>query len=149
MMNRVALATVLLLAVTTTLSPSVSAQANVAQTIRYGEVVTVDQTVVKTKMTNTGATVGSTAGAVAGYALADSGDRWLGGLLGGVLGGAAGRGAESASRKKKGWSVIIKVEDGGEIAIDVPGKKKKYNPGDRVRIMTGAGGETKLQVITE
>jgi len=149
MTSRVALATVLLLGITTVLTPPVSAQANVAKTIRYGEIVSVDKAVVKTKMTNTGATVGATAGAVAGYALADSGNRWLGGLLGGVLGGAAGRGAESASRKKKGWSVIVKVDDGGEIAIDVPGKKKQYEPGDRVRIMSGPGGETKLQVITE
>ena len=145
----VTLAVLLLMAVTTTLTPPVSAQANVAQTIRYGEVVAVDEAVVKTQMSNTGATVGATAGAVAGYALADSGDRWLGGLLGGVLGGAAGRGAEKASRKKKGWTVIVKIDDGGEIAIDIPGKKKKYNPGDRVRIMTGPGSETKLQVITE
>lgn len=138
-----------LMAAATALMPPVSAQANVAQTIRYGEVIAVDEAVVKTKMSNTGATVGATAGAVAGYALADSGDRWLGGLLGGVLGGAAGRGAEKASRKKKGWTVIVKVDGGGEIAIDIPGKKKKYNPGDRVRIMSGPGGETKLQVITE
>jgi outer membrane lipoprotein SlyB len=145
----VSLAFLGLMAITTTLTPPVSAQANVAQSIRYGEVVAVDETVVTTKMTNTGATVGATAGAVAGYALADGGDRWLGGLLGGVLGGAAGKGAENASRKKKGWTVIVKVDDGGEIAVDIPGKKKQYNPGDRVRIMTGPGGETKLQVIKE
>jgi outer membrane lipoprotein SlyB len=144
-----ALTVVLLLAIATALTPPAAAQANVAKTIRYGEVVSVDQTVVKLKNTGTGATVGATAGAVAGYALADYGDRWLGGMLGGVLGGAAGRAAEGASRKKKGWSVIVKVDDGGEIAIDVPGKKKQYNPGDRVRIMSGPGGETKLQVITE
>jgi outer membrane lipoprotein SlyB len=145
----VAIAALLLMAVVTTLTSPVWAQSNVAQTIRYGEVVAVDEAVVKTKMTNTGATVGATAGAVAGYALADSGDRWLGGLLGGVLGGAAGKGAENAARKKKGWTVIVKLDDAGEIAIDIPGKKKQYNPGDRVRIMTGPGGETKLQVITE
>lgn len=145
----VAMTVVWLMVVVTSLTPPVSAQANVAQTIRYGEVITVDEAVVKTKMSNTGATVGATAGAVAGYALADSGDRWLGGMLGGVLGGAAGRGAEKASRKKKGWTVIVKVDGGGEIAIDIPGKKKQYNPGDRVRIMSGPGGETKLQVITE
>jgi outer membrane lipoprotein SlyB len=126
----VTLAVLSLLAIATTLTPPVSAQANVAKTIRYGEVVAVD-------------------GTVAGYALADSGDRWLGGLLGGVLGGAAGKGAENASRKKKGWTVIVKLDNAGELAIDIPGKKKQYNPGDRVRIMTGPGGETKLQVITE
>ena len=146
---RLTLAALTLMAVTTTLTPPVPAQANVAQTIRYGKVVAVDEAVVETKTTNTGATVGASAGAVAGYALADGGDRWLGGFLGGVLGGAAGRGVENASRKKKGWSVIVKIDDGGEIAIDIPGKKLKYNPGDRVRIMTGPGGETKLQVITE
>jgi outer membrane lipoprotein SlyB len=145
----VTLAVLSLLAITTTLTPQVSAQANVAQTIRYGEIVAVDQAVVETKMSNTGATVGSTAGAVAGYALADSGDRWLGGLLGGVLGGAAGRGAEKASRKKKGWTVIVKIDNGGEIAVDIPGKKRTYNAGERVRIMTSPGGGTKLQVITE
>ena len=145
----VALAAAVLTVIASTATTPVAAQANVAQTIRYGEVVSVDQTVVKLKSTGTGATVGATAGAVAGYALADYGDQWLGGMLGGVLGGAAGKAAEGASRKKKGWSVIVKVDDGGEIAIDVPGKKKQYEPGDRVRILTGPGGETKLQVITE
>jgi len=144
-----ALTVVLLLSIAPALTSPAAAQANVAQTIRYGEVIAVDETVVKLKPTGTGATVGATAGAVAGYALADRGDRWLGGLLGGVLGGAAGKAAEGASRKKKGWSVIVKVDDGGEIAVDIPGKKQKYHPGDRVRIMSGPGGETKLQVITE
>ena len=37
----------------------------------------------------------------------------------------------------------------GHQGVDIPGKKKQYNPGDRVRIMTGPGGETKLQVIKE
>ena len=139
-----ALAAALLLSVSL-----VVAQANVAQAIRYGEVVDVDETVVTLKATGTGSTVGATAGAVAGYALADHGDRWLGGMLGGVLGGAAGNAAEKASRKKKGWSVIVKLDDGGEIAVDIPGKKKQYSPGDRVRIMSGPGGETKLKTIKE
>ena len=143
----VALTLLALLVVGTIAAPRASAQANVAQSIRYGEVIAVDPTVVKLKSTGTGTTVGATAGAVAGYALADYGDRWLGGMLGGVLGGAAGKAAENASRKKKGWSVIIKLDDGKEIAVDVPGKKKQYEPGDRVRIMTGPGGETKLQVV--
>ena len=146
---RLTLALTVALAIVASLTPPASAQANVAKTIRYGEVVSADKTVVKVKNTGTGTTVGATAGAVAGYALADYGDRWLGGMLGGVLGGAAGNAAENASRKKKGWSVIVKVDDGGEIAVDVPGKKQQYKTGDRVRIVTGPGGETQLQVITE
>ena len=120
------------------------AQSNVAQTIRYGEIVSVERTVVVDQPTGAGTTIGATAGAVAGYALADSGDRWLGGLLGGVLGGAAGGAAEKSARKKKGWQLIIKLESGEEIGVQVPGKKQEYQVGDRVRLMTGPGGKTQV-----
>jgi outer membrane lipoprotein SlyB len=122
----------------------VRAQANVVQTIRYGTVVSVTEAVVQVQGTNTGATVGATAGAVAGYALADSSDRWLGGLLGGVLGGAAGKSIEKAAKKKKGWELIIKVDGGQEISIGIPGKKQGFHEGDRVRMTGAAGGQTKV-----
>jgi outer membrane lipoprotein SlyB len=124
-------------------------QSNVAQSIRYGTVVSVERTVVMDKPTGTGATVGATAGAVAGYALAESGNRWLGGLLGGVLGGAAGRAVERSSRKRKGWQLIVKIDEGEEIGVQIPGKKQKHHPGDRVRLMTGPGGQTQVTVIEE
>jgi outer membrane lipoprotein SlyB len=122
------------------------AQSGVSKTIRYGEVVSVTRTVVKDPGTQTGATVGATAGAVAGYALVGGRDRWLGGLIGGALGGAAGRAA--SAKKRKGWELIIKVEGGSEIAIDVPGKKQEYFPGERVRMITGgAKGKTELSKV--
>jgi len=125
------------------------AQANTVQKIRYGKILAVTQGMVKTQSDGTGAAVGATAGAVAGYALVGGRDRWLGGLLGGVLGGAAGKGIEKASRKKKGWDLIIQLDGGEEIGIGVPGKKLVYKEGDRVRLMTGAGGQTKVTVIDE
>lgn len=127
----------------------VQAQASTVQKIRYGQIIAVTQAMVKTQSDGTGAAVGATAGAVAGYALVDGRDRWLGGLLGGVLGGAAGKGIEKASRKKKGWELIVKLDNGEEIGIDVPGKKLVYKEGDRVRLMTGAGGQTKVTVVDE
>jgi outer membrane lipoprotein SlyB len=125
------------------------AQAGTMQKIRYGTVVAVSAATVKTQSDGTGAVVGSTAGAVAGYALVGGRDRWLGGLVGGVLGGAAGKGIEKAARKKKGWQLIVKLDGGEEIGIDVPGKKKLYQEGDRVRLMSGPGGQTKVTVIEE
>jgi outer membrane lipoprotein SlyB len=111
------------------------AQSGGSKTIRYGEVVSVTRTVVKDPGTQTGAKVGASAGAVAGYA-----------LVGGVLGGAAGRAA--SAKKRKGWELIIKVEGGSEIAIDVPGKKQEYFPGERVRMITGgAKGKTELSKV--
>lgn len=95
-----------------------------------------------------GAQVGATIGAVAGYALADGNDRWLGGLLGGALGGAAGRAADKGARKKKGWRLIIQLEETGEeIGVPVIGKKQKLKAGDRVRPLTGAGGATQVDVV--
>ena len=125
------------------------AQASTVHKIRYGKIIAVTKAMVKTQSDGTGATVGATAGAVAGYALVGGRDRWLGGLLGGVLGGAAGKGIEKAARKKKGWELIIQLDNGEEIGIDVPGKKLVYKEGDRVRLMTGGGGQTKVTVIDE
>ena len=125
---------------------SARAQSNVAQSIRYGEIVSMDKTIIEVRSDNTGAQVGSTVGAVAGYALASGRDRWLGALVGGVLGGASGRAADKAGRKKKGWQLIIKMEESGEeIGVPVVGKKKPdYDVGDRVRLLTG-GGKTQVQ----
>ncbi len=150
---RTASALILLALLGSTLIPlsvtPAQAQASTVQKIRYGKVIAVTQAMVKTQSDGTGATVGATAGAVAGYALVGGRDRWLGGLLGGVLGGAAGKGIEKAARKKKGWQLIIQLDGGEEIGIDVPGKKAIYKEGDRVRLMTGGGGQTKVTVIDE
>jgi outer membrane lipoprotein SlyB len=117
------------------------------QAIRYGTIVSMDPTVIEVQARRSGAQVGSTVGAVAGYALADGRDRWLGSLLGGVVGGAAGRAADKGASKKKGWQLIVKLEETGEeIGIQVVCKKKneQYGPGDRVRLMTEPGGRTKV-----
>jgi outer membrane lipoprotein SlyB len=125
-----------------------SAQEGVAQTIRYGTVVEAEQTVVEVKTGGRGGQTGATVGAVAGYALADGRDRWLGALVGGALGGAAGRAAEKSASKKKGWQLIIELEKTGEtIGIEVAGKKKSFKAGDRVRLMTGPDGRTKVKVV--
>ena len=107
-----------------------------------------EKTTVKGRPSTTGTQVGATAGAVAGYALASSGDRWLGGLLGGVLGGAAGRAADKKASKKKGWQLIVKLEGNGEeIGVQVVGKKVDYKVGDRVRLLTGPGGQTQVSRV--
>jgi len=123
-------------------------QGNVAQNVRYGEVISLRKVKYSDPSTGTGSRVGATAGAVAGYALSGR-DRWLGGLLGGVIGGAAGGAIEKAGKKKKGWELIIKIDGGEEIAVNVPGKKKQYDKGDRVRLMTGPGGKTEVVKVED
>ena len=142
-------AVLLAVVVTITSMPTspAEAQSQTMQRILYGEVVSAERITIRDAPTGRGAQAGSTIGAVAGYALADGRDRWLGALVGGVLGGAAGNSAEKAKKKKPGWELIIRLENGEEVGVQVPMNKKNralYKPGDRVRMMSGPNGQTKV-----
>jgi len=131
-------------------APSADAQSQTMQRILYGEVVSAERITIRDRPTGRGAQAGSTVGAVAGYALADGRDRWLGALVGGVLGGAAGNAAEKAKKKKPGWDLIIRLDNGEEVGIQVPMKKKNrgiFSPGSRVRLTSGPNGETRVNKI--
>ena len=130
-------------------APNAAAQSRTMQNIRYGEVVSAEQITIQDKPTGRGAQTGATVGAIAGYALADGQDRWLGAALGGLLGSAGGRAAEKANKKRPGWELIINLDNGEEIGIQIPIARKKkdresFSAGDKVRMMTGPGGETKV-----
>jgi outer membrane lipoprotein SlyB len=128
-------------------TPTADAQSQTMQRILYGEVVSAERITIRDRPTGRGAQAGSTVGAVAGYALADGRDRWLGALVGGVLGGAAGNAAEKAKKKKPGWDLIIRLDNGEEVGIQVPMNKKNrgiFSPGSRVRLTSGPNGETRV-----
>lgn len=128
-------------------SPEAEAQSQTMQKILYGEIVSAERVTIQNRPTGRGSQAGSTVGAVAGYALADGRDRWLGALVGGVLGGAAGNAAEKAKKKRPGWDLIILLDNGEEVGIQVPTKKKDrrvYTPGERVRLTSGPNGQTRV-----
>lgn len=125
-------------------------QSQVMQSIQYGTVVSVADAVVREESTGVGAVVGSTAGAVAGAAIARGSGSWLGGLMGGVLGGVAGHAIEKAAQKKKGVELIINLEKGEEVGIQIPNKQAGlYRKGDRVRLMSAPGGRTTVTVVDQ
>ena len=127
-----------------------AAQSQTMQRILYGEIISAERITIRDRPTGRGAQTGSTIGAVAGYALADGRDRWLGALVGGVLGGAAGNAAEKSKKKKPGWDLIIRLENGEEVGIQVPMNKKNrgvFTPGNRVRMTTGPNGETRVNKV--
>ena len=143
-------AAVVIVAIASLPTLSAEAQSQTMQRILYGEVVSAERITIRDAPTGRGAQAGSTVGAVAGYALADGRDRWLGALVGGVLGGAAGNAAEKAKKKKPGWELIIRLDNGEEVGVQVPMEKKNrgiYTPGDRVRMMSGPNGRTKVTKV--
>ncbi len=146
----IVLAAVVLVAAASMPAPPADAQSQTMQRILYGEVVSAERITIRDRPTGRGAQSGSTIGAVAGYALADGRDRWLGALVGGVLGGAAGNAAEKAKKKKPGWDLIIRLDNGEEVGIQVPMNKKNrgiFTPGDRVRMTSGPNGETRVNKV--
>lgn len=146
----IALAVVLEVAAISTPTPTADAQSQTMQRILYGEVVSAERITIQDRPTGQGAQAGSTVGAVAGYALADGRNRWMGALIGGVVGGAAGNAAEKAKKKKPGWDLIIRLDNGEEVGIQVPMKKRSkvvFSPGDRVRLTSGPNGETKVNRV--
>lgn len=146
----IALAAVVVVAAASAPTPPADAQSQTMQRILYGEVVSADRITIRDRPTGRGAQAGSTVGAVAGYALADGRDGWLGALIGGVVGGAAGNAAEKAKKKKPGWDLIILLDNGEEVGVQVPMKKRSklvFSPGDRVRLTSGPNGQTNVKKV--
>ena len=146
----IVLAAIVFLTVVSIPTAPADAQSQTMQRILYGEIVSAERITIRDRPTGRGAQAGSTVGAVAGYALADGRDRWLGALVGGVLGGAAGNAAEKAKKKKPGWDLIIRLENGEEVGIQVPMNKKNrgiFSPGSRVRLTSGPNGETRVNKV--
>ena len=140
---------IVLVAISVT-APTADAQSQTMQRILYGEIVSAERITIRDRPTGRGSQTGSTIGAVAGYALVDGRDRWLGALVGGVLGGAAGNAAEKAKKRKPGWDLIILLDNGEEVGIQVPMNKKNrgiFTPGNRVRMTSGPNGETRVNKI--
>ena len=62
--------------------------------------------------------------------------------------------AETASKKRPGLQLVVRLDNGEEVGVQVPVAKKKkdrqtFEPGDRVRLMTGADGSTQVTLASE
>jgi outer membrane lipoprotein SlyB len=123
----------------------VTAQSNVMQRIQYGEVVSAQPVVIQDRPSGRGGATGATVGAIAGAAIAERGDGLLGALIGGAIGGAVGRAADRSRATKRGTELIIRLDSGDEVGIQVPGEQQ-YVPGDRVRLTSGPRG-TQVQRV--
>ena len=88
--------------------------------------------------TGAGAIAGGIAGSSAGQGKGSS----VGAVLGAVAGGVVGAAAEEGFTREDGVEVTIRLESGRLISV-VQGGKEQFQPGDRVRIMDGAG-ETRV-----
>jgi outer membrane lipoprotein SlyB len=134
---------VLVIAVLITLAAAPStAQMGQMQQIQYGEIMAATPAIVARQAGSRRTRGGATVGAIAGAALAKRGDRWIGGLIGGAIGGAVGRSADEAAARVEGWDLIVRLEQGNEVAIQLPHRREQFREGDKVRLLVdGAGAD--------
>ena len=109
--------------------------------LMYGEIIAAEQAMIETGYSKSGMAGGATVGAIAGYVLSDG--QWLGAAIGGVAGGAVGRG----SKTRKGWNIVVRLNEGDEVAVQVVGKKDTYAAGDRVRLFVKDNGEVDVMKL--
>jgi outer membrane lipoprotein SlyB len=126
---------------------TLAAQTGTAQSVTYGAIVSVKPIQIQAQPTKNMAGTGAAVGAVAGACLARPGyGRKVGGaIVGGLAGAAIGAAASQPPPPQPGTELIIKLDSGEEIAIQIPGQQT-YLQGDRVRLTTGPNG-TKVERV--
>ncbi|RLC20247.1 MAG: hypothetical protein DRH56_10490, partial [Deltaproteobacteria bacterium] len=99
------------------------------------------------KIEGTKSVVGPAAGAAAGGALGSTighgSGRTVATVLGAIAGGVAGAAVEEGVTQKDGLEITVKLDNGDAVVVvqeaDVP-----FAVGDRVRVLTGSDGTTRV-----
>ena len=122
-----------------------AAQSNTVQSVNYGTVVSAKAVTIQDRPDSGKVAGGAAVGAVAGAALARPGRHFAGAVVGGMAGAAIGGAVAKSESVKPGTEVVIKLDNGQEVAVQIPGQQT-FLPGDRVRLISGSSG-TKVERV--
>ncbi len=114
-------------------------QARTAHEVQMGMV----EHVKEVEIEGTKSRVGTTAGAVAGVG-AMRGHGPVGRVAGAVAGGIAGAAVEEGVTRQKGLEITVKL-DGGRLLAVTQAADEDFKVGDRVRILFGGHGDTRVE----
>lgn len=113
------------------------------QTVQYGTVQSVRTVQIEGTKSGLGTIGGGVAGGVAGSTIGSGKGQVLAALGGAALGAVGGTVAEEKLTKKARLEITVKLDSGSIIAVvqeaDVP-----FSVGERVRILTGPDGTTRV-----
>ncbi len=114
-------------------------QAQREMTVRMGIVESVRQVTISGTKSGAGQMAGTVVGGIAGSNIG-GGNRGsaVGAILGAVGGAIAGHAIEEASTKKNGLEITVRY-DSGSIGAITQEADEQFNPGDRVRVLSGSG----------
>ena len=118
-------------------------QARQAHTVETGTVESVKEVMIEGTKTPVGAAAGGIAGGVLGSTIGRGSGRALATVGGALAGAAGGAMAEEAITPKKGLEIVVK-KDSGETIVVVQEADVQIYPNDRVRILRGNDGTTRV-----
>ena len=110
-------------------------EARVVQTVAYGTV----ESVRPVRLAEDRPIVGTIAGAAIGGLLGHGNGRAAATVIGAVGGGIAGNAIERNVSGEDGQEIVIRLDSGSTIAVVQPGMRG-FEPGQRVRVLTGPKG---------
>ncbi len=119
-------------------------QAQQQMAVYYGTVLIVSPVKIEGTKSGAGAVAGGVVGGIAGHSVGGGHGQALATAAGAIGGALLGGVAEQGATKTDGLEITVEL-DNGEILAIVQADDVSFNVGDRVRIVRGAGGMTRVR----
>jgi outer membrane lipoprotein SlyB len=113
-------------------------QARTPQEVQMGKVESVREVTIEGTKTAIGPAAGAVVGGVAGSTVGGGRGSAVGAVIGAVAGGLAGGAIEEGVTKQRGLEITVKLDNGKLLAI-TQNADEVFRPGERIRVLTGAG----------
>jgi len=113
-------------------------QARQVEEVRMATVESVREVLIEGTKSAVGTTAGAIVGGIGGSNVGSGKGSSVGAVLGAVTGGVVGSAIEEGATRQTATEITVKFDDGRLIAVTQAGNEK-FQPGDRVRILTGSG----------
>lgn len=113
-------------------------QARQVEDVRMATVESVREVLIEGTKSAVGTTAGAIVGGIGGSNVGSGKGSAVGAVLGTVAGGVVGSAIEEGATRQTATEITIKFDDGRLIAVTQAGEEK-FQPGDRVRVLTGSG----------
>lgn len=119
-------------------------QARRAQSVDYGVVEEVREVRLEGTKSGIGVVGGAVAGGVLGSTIGSGRGSTIAAVVGSLAGAAAGAAAEEHITKADGLEILVRLESGRLIAV-VQENDVWFAPGERVQVLTGSDGTTRVR----
>ena len=113
-------------------------QARREMRVRSGVVESIREVTMEGTKSGVGGLAGAAVGGVAGSQIGGGNGQIVGAIFGALLGGLAGSAIEESATKKNAQEITVRLDNGQLIAV-VQEAGEYFNPGERVRVLSGDG----------